>query len=437
MSEVKTHVRVRFAPSPTGYLHIGSARTALFNWLYAKNQGGKFILRIEDTDLERSKKEFLSEILDSLKWLGMKSDEEIQFQSSRKPLYDTYAKKLLDKDKAYYEETEKGKAVIFRNPKTKIAFDDIVKGKIEFDLNEFDDLVLIKSDGTPTYNFACVVDDMDMKMTHIIRGDDHISNTPKQLMLYNAFGARPPKFAHIPLILGEDRSRMSKRHGATAIREYRENGYLPEAVINFLALMGWSPKDNREKLSTEQIIKLFSLKSIKNTPAVFDIKKLNWLNSEYIKSCPPEKTTDYLTPFLIKKGVPAGNYDKKWLTSVIKLYSTRFSNIDEFIEKSEFLFKEKIDFDEQALKSYINEKTIPYLGKYTKKIEALESFGEKTLEEAARALSQELNINWADLIHPVRVAVTGKDSSPGIFEVLVLLGREKTLKRLKDIQEKS
>ncbi len=432
MSDTR-QVRVRFAPSPTGFLHIGSARTALFNWLYAKNQNGKFLLRVEDTDRERSKEEYLDEILDSLKWLGMEPDEELFFQSKRVPVYEKYAKKLLDEDKAYYEETEKGKAVRFKNPKEKIVFYDIIKGKIEFDSGEFADLVLMKSDGTPTYNFACVVDDIEMSITHVIRGEDHISNTPKQIMLYNALGEKPPKFVHIPLILGEDRSRMSKRHGATAIADHKEKGYFPEAIINFLALMGWSPKDNREKLSTEQIIKLFSLKSIKSTPAVFDIKKLDWLNSEYIKAYPPEKVANLIAPLLIKKGPLKKDHDKRWFESVIKAYSTRFSNIDDFIMQAGFLFKEKIDFDQGAVKEHINKDALSYIEKYRERIEKAASFDEKTLEKIARQLAEELGINWARIIHPTRVAVTGRSVSPSIFTVLVLLGKERVLKRLKDI----
>ncbi len=426
-------IRVRFAPSPTGFLHIGSARTALFNWLYARNQKGKFLLRIEDTDIQRSKKKYLDELLSSLKWLGMEADEELFFQSKRTPVYKKHAKKLLDEDKAYYENTEKGKAIRLKNPKQKIIFNDVIKGKIEFDAGVFDDLVLMKSDGSPTYNFACVIDDTEMKITHIIRGDDHVSNTPKQIMLYDAFGIKPPKFVHIPLILGEDRSRMSKRHGATAIADYRKKGYFPEAIVNFLALMGWSPKDDREKLSTDQIIKLFSLKSIKSTPAIFNIKKLDWLNSEYIKSYPLKKVADFFSASLIKKGILKQDYDREWFVKLVNIYSTRICNIDDFIAKTEFLFKEKIKYDPQAVKEHIDKETLLYIEKYKEKIEATDVYDEKSLEDTAKKLAEELNIHWSKLIHPVRVAVTGSSASPGIFEVLVLLGKKRTLQRLRDI----
>ena len=428
-------VRVRFAPSPTGFLHIGSARTALFNWLYARNQKGKFLLRIEDTDIERSKKEYLDELLSSLKWLGMEADEELFFQSKRIPIYKEYVKKLLDEGKAHYEETEKGKAVRFKNPKEKIVFNDIIKGKIEFDASVFDDLVLMKSDGTPTYNFACVIDDAEMKITHTIRGDDHISNTPKQIMLYDALGIKPPKFVHIPLILGEDKSRMSKRHGATAIADYKEKGYFPEAIVNFLALMGWSPKDDREKLSIEQIIKLFSLKSIKSTPAIFNIKKLDWLNSEYIKSYPPEEMANFLSAPLIKKGILKQDYDREWFIKLVNIYSTRICNVDDFIAKTEFLFKEKIEYEPEAVKEHINKETLSYIEKYKEKIKHLKPFEEKPLEDAAHQLAKELGVDWARIIHPTRVAVTGSSASPGIFEVLVLLGKKRAIKRFEDAKK--
>ncbi len=243
--------RVRFAPSPTGYLHIGSARTALFNWLFARHQKGEFLLRIEDTDIKRSGKKYLDEILESLKWMGMDWDGELLFQSKRTEIYKEYAEKLLSQGKAYYEKS----AVIFKIPPETVKINDLVHGEIEFDNALLESLVIMKSDGMPTYNFACVVDDAQTNITHVIRGDDHISNTPKQIALYNAFGIKPPEFAHIPLILGPDRSKLSKRHGAVSIREYNKKGFLPEALVNFLALLGWSPKDNREIMSKEELIK--------------------------------------------------------------------------------------------------------------------------------------------------------------------------------------
>ncbi|MDD2654461.1 MAG: glutamate--tRNA ligase family protein, partial [Candidatus Omnitrophica bacterium] len=277
-------IRVRFAPSPTGNLHIGGARTALFNWLYAKSQKGQFILRIEDTDAKRSAQQYLDEILFSLKWLGFDWDE-IYYQSKRQDIYKEYAGKLVKEAKATHSEG----AIIYTVPERKIKVYDLIRGEIEFDAEDIKDQVLMKSDGTPTYNFACVVDDATMNITHVIRGDDHISNTPKQIMLYEALGFNLPKFAHLPLILGKDGGRLSKRTGATAISEYRNMGYLPEALVNYLMLLGWSPDANQEIVPIERAIKNFSIKKVNKTAAVFSIEKLNWINNQYLKKIDENK----------------------------------------------------------------------------------------------------------------------------------------------------
>ena len=428
-------VRVRFAPSPTGYLHIGSARTALFNWLYARSQGGEFILRIEDTDKERSDDKYLSEILSSLKWLGINWDGDIYYQGKRFDIYKKAAEKLVSEEKAYYEETEKGKAIRLRIPQDYIiTFYDIVRDKIDVNSNTLDDLVILKSDGSPTYNFACVVDDADMGITHIIRGDDHIANTPKQILVYQALDIKPPKFAHIPLILGEDKSRMSKRHGATSILEYREKGYFPEAIVNFISLMGWSPKDNREKLSVDQIVKLFSLKSIVKTGAVFNIKKLNWLNGEYIREKPINKLTDFVVEHLIKRNIIEKDYNRQWLEGVVKSFQTRFCDIDEFIERSSFLFNDEIVFDKQAKDDYLSTETqIKNLKALSQKLNSIENFDPLSIEQAIKALSDELKVKTADIIHPARVALTGTAAAPGIYEVIYLIGKERVIRRLDNI----
>ena len=425
-------VRVRFAPSPTGYLHIGSARTALFNWLYARNQDGKFILRVEDTDKERSDDKYLGEILSSLKWLGLDWDEDVYYQSKRFDIYKKAAERLVSEEKAYYEETEKGKAIRLKIPKDYIiTFYDIVRDKIDVNSNTLDDLVLLKSDGSPTYNFACVVDDADMDITHIIRGDDHIANTPKQILIYQALGIKPPKFAHIPLILGEDKSRMSKRHGATSIMEYKEKGYFPEAIVNFISLMGWSPKDNREKLNVDQIVKLFSLKSIVKTGAVFNIQKLNWLNGEYIREKPINELTDFVAEHLIKRNIMGKDYNRQWFEAVVKSFQTRFCNIDEFIERSSFLFNDEIVFDKQAKDEYLGSQgQIKILKVLSQKLGSLESFDPLSIEQAIKVLSDELGVKTADIIHPARVALTGAAATPGIYEVIHLVGKDRVLKRL-------
>src|SRR3989338_14154 len=295
-------VKVRFAPSPTGFLHIGSARTALFNWLFARHENGRFFLRIEDTDKERSKQEFLDEIVSSLKLLGLDWDGELVFQSKRPEFYRAQAQKLIDKKLAYPDDG----AIRFRVPKGgKGGFEDLLHGRIEFDLEQHvslaEDLVIFKSDGSPTYNFAVVCDDADMGITHVIRGDDHISNTPKQLPLYEALGFKKPIFCHIPLILGEDRSRMSKRHGATSIREYLESGYLSEAVVNYLSLLGWSPGNNQEIIPRDELVKKFELKRVLKTGAVFNKEKLEWLNGQYLRRRDIPSLTDQLIPYLEKK----------------------------------------------------------------------------------------------------------------------------------------
>ena len=425
-------VRVRFAPSPTGSLHIGSARTALFNWLYARNQGGEFILRIEDTDKERSSEKHIDEILSSLKWLGLNWDGEVLYQSKRFNIYKQYAEQLVAQDKAYYEDTDKGRAIKLKVVKDEtIVFYDAVHDKIEVNSNTVDDFVIIKSDGSPTYNFACVVDDADMNITHIIRGDDHITNTSKQLIIYQALGKKPPKFAHIPLILGEDKSRMSKRHGATSIEECKTRGYFPEALVNFLSLMGWSPKDDREKMSLDQIIKLFSLKAIVKTGAVFNIQKLNWLNGEYIRETSVSALTDFVAAHLIEKNIIKEDCDRQWLEAAVKSFQTRFCNIDDFIEQSGFLFSEDINIDQAIVNEHLNnEKTRNLLTKLKQGLEGVDQFTTELVEQAVRSLADAEGVKAADIIHPARVALTGKTAAPGIFDVICLIGKERVVKRL-------
>ncbi|MFH1247665.1 MAG: glutamate--tRNA ligase family protein [Candidatus Omnitrophota bacterium] len=297
-------VRVRFAPSPTGYLHIGGSRTALFNWIYACNQKGKFVLRIEDTDKLRSETKYLDEILDSLKWLGLEWDE-IYYQSKRFDLYREYAQKLLEQGLAYTEKLslDSDEAIIYKVTPQKIKIRDLIRGEIEFDASEIKDQVLIKSDGTPTYNFACVLDDALMKITHVIRGDDHISNTPKQILLYQALGFALPEFAHLPLILAKEGGRLSKRKGATAISEFRQMGYLPEALVNHLLLLGWAPGPDRQIIPIEEAIGLFDIKHVNKTAAVLDLDKLDWMNNQYIKNADAEKIADLVIPLLLEKKI--------------------------------------------------------------------------------------------------------------------------------------
>lgn len=426
-------VRVRFAPSPTGFLHIGSARTALFNWLFARHEGGKFFLRIEDTDKERSKKEFLDEILDSLTWLGLNWDDALVFQSQRTAQYRAKADELIKKGMAYAD----GDAVLFRVPKTgKVGFEDLLHGRIEFDLDQHpslaEDLVIFKSDGSPTYNFAVVCDDADMKMTHIIRGDDHIMNTPKQVPLYEALGFKQPIFCHIPLILGEDRSRMSKRHGATSIREYREAGFLADTLVNYLCLLGWSPGNNQEIMTREESVQKFDLKRVLKTGAVFDKNKLEWLNGQYVRKLPIPALTDFLIPVLEKKGWWDAKGDRVWLERLVALFQERIFWLNQFIELSSFFFEDKIEYGPEAVAEFSKDTRLKdaFL-KYADALEALPAFDTKTVEERSRAFMKEVGMTGKEFIHPSRVALTGRTVSPGFFDTVSLLGKKIATQRLR------
>jgi glutamyl-tRNA synthetase len=424
-------VRVRFAPSPTGYLHIGGARTCLFNWLYARARGGQFVLRIEDTDQQRSGKQYLDEISDSLSWLGLKWDE-IYFQSQRFDIYKEYAEKLLQDKKAYVEKSpEKGDAIIFKVEPQTIKINDLIRGEIEFDATTIKDQVLIKSDGSPTYNFACVVDDAAMGITHVIRGDDHISNTPKQVLLYQALGLSAPEFAHLPLILGAEGGRLSKRTGATAVSDYRKMGYLPEALVNYLLLLSWAPGDNREVVDIKEAIELFDIKNVNKTAAVFDIKKLNWINSQYIKNQEPQRLTDTIIPLLIAKGhIRGDNFDRNYIVSLVKLFQGRISVLDEFAEWADFFFLDSISIDPEAQKKFLTGDLSREFKLFIGRLEALEKFDISAIEATFREMVKELNLEAKALIHPIRVAITGKTIGPGLFEVIYYLGKDRVKERL-------
>ncbi len=425
--------RVRFAPSPTGYLHIGSARTALFNYLAARHERGQFFLRIEDTDKERSKQEFLDEIVSSLKWLGIDWDGELVYQSQRTAKYRAIADKLMAEGKAYAE----GAAVLFRVPKEgKVHFEDMLHGRIEFDLGQHpslaEDLVIFKSDGSPTYNFAVVCDDADMQITHVIRGDDHIMNTPKQTPLYEALGYKQPIFCHIPLILGPDRSRMSKRHGATSIREYLEAGFLPEAIVNYLALLGWSPGNNQELIDKAELIKKFDLKRVLKTGAVFDNDKLEWMNGQYVRKMTVPQLADALIPHLAKRGYGAFAADRPWLERLTALFQERIFRLSQFPDLAQFFFEEKIDYTPEAVAEFQKDPRLKdaFL-KYADLLEGLDSFETKVIEEKSRAFMKEIGLSGKEFIHPSRVALTGRTVSPGFFDTVSLLGKKKASERLR------
>lgn len=424
-------IRVRFAPSPTGNLHIGGARTALFNWLYAKAKQGKFILRIEDTDKKRSKKKYLDEILGSLQWLGFNRDE-LYYQSQRFDIYTEFAQKLVDSGGAYLAKSKiKRQAIIFKVIPQKLKINDLIHGEIEFDAETIKDQVLIKSDGTPTYNFACVVDDATMGITHVIRGDDHISNTPKQIILYRALNFPLPEFAHLPLILGKETGRLSKRTGATAISDYRKMGYLPQALVNYLLLLGWAPGGNREIIDIQEAIKLFDIKKINKTAATFDLDKLKWINNQYLKKADAEKLTDEIIPLLLKKRyINKNNFDRTYLVSLVKLFQGRLSRLTDFMEWADFFFVKNIKIDKEAKEKFFAQDLSNEFKLFIERLENLDKFDIATIESSFRQLVGELNIEARTLIHPIRIALTGKTVGPGLFEVIYYLGRERTKARL-------
>ena len=424
----KSKTRMRFAPSPTGPLHIGAARTALFNYLFAKKNKGSFILRIEDTDKKRSKKKYEQDILNSLEWLSLKWNEKYN-QSKRIKIYAKYLKKLLDSGQAYKKDI-----IWFKNPNKKVVFNDLIRGRIEFDSSIFGDFSLAKSLKEPLYNFAAVIDDYEMKISHVIRGEDHISNTPKQILIYKALGLPIPKFAHLPLILGSDKSKLSKRHGAVSIGEYQKQGYLPEAMINFMALLGWSPQSgispqrggnpgHEDILSMKQLIKEFSLEKIQKGGAVFNINKLDWFNSYYIKKMPIKELTKLCLPSL-----PKSNFSKSKLEKIIKLEQERIKKIPEIGDMVGFFFKDPQykasllkwrDMKKKEIKESLNK--------------LKEILSKSKIEDAKkRLLKME---DRGKLLWPLRVALTGREKSPEPCEIAEILGKKEVLKRIKKAED--
>lgn len=424
-------VHVRFSPSPTGFLHVGGARTALYNWLFARHTEGTFSLRIEDTDRQRSSQEFTDDILEGLKWLGLHWDKGPIFQSQRLELYNRYIDTLLASDKAYYSEEEGKTAVRFRMPHDMLEFKDLIRGTITFDGSLIEDFVLRKADGFPTYNFACVVDDADMQVTHVIRGDDHIANTPKQIALYKALGLEAPQFAHLPMILGEDGARLSKRHGATAVKEYRGLGYLSDALVNFIALLGWAPGEDREIVSREEMVQCFTLERVGSTSARFNKTKLDWMNSLYIRQTPAEELVSELKPFLRSEGVDVEGLEESWLKSLVELYKERFKTLKDFFLQTSFFFTEEVEYQPEAVDKFLkSEDLMGLLQEVYEGLSGLEEFKKETLEHCLRGLVERKRIGFGKLAQPLRVAITGRTVSAGLFETMELLGKEKTLKRL-------
>lgn len=458
-------VRVRFAPSPTGHLHIGGARTALFNYLYAKHNKGTFILRIEDTDRTRSTEEYIDAIIEGMKWLELDWDEGPYRQTDRFDVYRRYTEKLLNEGKAYYcyclpEELEqrrqealvqgkspkydgrcrnlqdsipgKNPAVRFRMPQEgETAVNDLIKGKTVFDNAYLDDLIIMRSDGTPTYNFTVVVDDVDMNITHVIRGDDHLNNTPKQIHIYNALGYEVPLFAHLPMILGADKTRLSKRHGAVSVMAYKEMGYLPDALVNYLVRFGWSYGD-QEVFTRDELINYFSFENIGKSSAVFNPEKLLWLNSRYIINSSSEKLADLVMPFLLKEKIVSEGQmlDNVWLSKAINTQKERSKTLIELAHSLRYYISEDVEYNEKAKIKFLNEKTLPYLIELKDRLASIPDFSASEIEKVFISIIEKHGIKLGNLAQPVRVAMTGKTESPGIFEVLEIIGKEKTIKRL-------
>jgi glutamyl-tRNA synthetase len=472
MQEVSSVPRVRFAPSPTGYLHVGGARTALFNWLFARHFGGTFILRIEDTDFERSSEDMVQGILDGMQWLGLRWDEGPFFQSQRLPLYQATAERLRASGHAYYcfctrEELEQRRPEVIASGQPSMydrrcrgidrsaaeerarsgescalrfavpdggvtAFDDAVFGRVEIANAELEDFVLLRSDGVPTYHLSVVADDLDMRMTHVIRGADHISNTPKQVLQYEALGERLPVFAHLPLILGPDKSRLSKRHGATSVLAYRDMGIVPEAFRNFLGLLGWSPGNaGKEIFSSEELIALFSLEGIARSNAVFDNDKLAWFNAEWIRRYTPQQ----LLPLIEEEWSKAGfscDLTRDGILEAIALVQPRARNLNDFAGLFRAYFSDQFEYDGAAVAKFLGEeRTRLLLVELGDRYAGLEAFSEASAEQLLRAFAEEKGVKAGALINGSRVALTGQGVAPSLFAVMATLGKDRVVKRLK------
>jgi glutamyl-tRNA synthetase len=452
----------RFAPSPTGYLHVGGARTAIFNWLHARHMKGKFILRVEDTDMERSTQASVDAIFEALEWLQMDWDEGPYFQSKRFHIYNEYIKKILDSGHAYFctcspqeieAMREKARATggkpkydgtcrdkgLSKTENAVIRFkapllgttviEDIIKGNIAFQNTELDDFIISRSDGTPTYNFVVVVDDITMGVNTVIRGDDHVMNTPKQILLYQALGSPLPSFGHVPMVLGSDRTRLSKRHGAMSVTAYRDMGYLPDALINYLVRLGWSHGD-QEFFTKDELIEKFTLTHIGKSAGVFNPEKLLALNAEHIRETSLAKLTSQLLPFLKQKG--CGAEVGPYIESVIKTLNIRSKTLVEMADGAMFYFEDRVSYDEKAAAKFLKPIALEPLKRLIEQIEAIDDFNTKNLEKAFSQVMEITGLKLGKIAQPVRVALTGKTASPGIFEIIEVLGKEKVLARLNE-----
>lgn len=452
----------RFAPSPTGYLHVGGARTALFSWLYARKHGGKFILRIEDTDLERSTQESVDAILEGMQWLGLDHDEGPYYQTKRFDLYKEVVAQLLAEGKAYkcfctVEEvdamreaqmaagekpryngmwrdrtdhpSDKPYVIRFKNPQDGVVvIDDMIKGRIEIANAELDDLIIARSDGTPTYNLTVVVDDWKMGITHVIRGDDHVNNTPRQMNILAALGADIPKYAHVPMILGDDGKRLSKRHGAVGVMQYRDNGFLPEALLNYLVRLGWSHGD-QEIFSKDELVQLFDLENCNRAPSAFNTDKLIWLNQHYMKTLPPEQVAKQLEWHLAAQQLDVSNGPA--LTELVKAQAERVKTLKELVEVSRYFYEDFSEFDADAAKKHLRPVALEPLQAVEANLAALADWSQETIHQVINATAEQLGVGMGKIGMPLRVAVTGGGNSPALDITLSLIGKARSLARLK------
>jgi len=475
-SHTSKSVRVRIAPSPSGHLHVGTARTAVYNWLFARHHRGTFILRIEDTDPTRSSDEMTESIKESLKWMGLDWDEGPYFQSRRMDIYHQAADRLYNEGKAYYcyctpeeldgrrkealagggavrydrrcrkltddqhaalEDKGRPKALRIAIPEKGVTtFDDLVLGQLSKDNDELDDFIILRADRRPTYNFVCAVDDADMKVTHVIRGNDHVTNTFKQVLVYQALGLPLPQFAHLPLILNKDKTKMSKRKGAVAVTDYRDQGYLPEALVNFLALLGWSPGDDREYMPTEELIAAFSLERVTAVNPVFDTDKLTWLNGEYIRAMEDNRLLALLQPIIMESGLATRLEIETrwhWMLQVARSLKERLHLLTDFTTLGAFYFRGKLEYEEKGVRKHFRQEgAAENLAALAAAFDQIpeERFDRGTTEESLRALAEKRNVKPAQLIHALRLALTGMTKGPGTFEICDILGKERCLNRI-------
>ena len=470
---MKDDIRVRMAPSPTGFLHVGSAHTALYNWLFARHHNGKFILRVEDTDMARSSERMIQVILDGLAWLGIDWDEGPYYQSKRLDIYRKYVRQLMEKNMAYYcycntENLEREKQAAYKRkedwrydrrclnlsdkeradkeakripkvvrflvPDGPVAYHDLIHKDITREAKDIEDLVIMRSNGVPTYNLACVVDDHEMGISHVIRAVDHITNTPKQILLFHALGFPVPEYAHLPLILGKDKSKLSKRHGAVSLMDYGKRGYLPEAMFNYLALLGWSPGDDREIMNEQEIIESFDIGRINPSNAVFDEQKLEWVNGQYIYGMDDEALLERVRPFLFEfKLLESEEVEEKkdWLVKVCGLIKLRLKTLSDINDVARYFFVEDFEYEADGLAKHFNADTIEIIRGFSPELQALPEYSVQSIEESIRAFATARKLKARQVIHPLRFFITGKQGGPGLFETMELVGKERCAGRLR------